>query len=82
MDQTLIDLAKGVRAYLQELRDRDVPYELAEQLVRDWHAARLQALYGGPEQLFSTFTPAARAEEVGQALRRIASRDGTTDTSG
>lgn len=40
------ELAAGASAYLKDLRDRDVPYELAEQLVRDWHRARLQSYYG------------------------------------
>jgi len=43
MNKTLRDLAADTSAYLKELRDHDVPYELTELLVRDWHAARLQA---------------------------------------
>lgn len=43
MNQVFSDLAAGVSAYLQELRGRDIPYELAAQLVRDWHTAQLQA---------------------------------------
>jgi hypothetical protein len=46
MNEILRDLAAGASAYLKELRDRDVPYELAEILVRDWHHARLVSYFG------------------------------------
>jgi hypothetical protein len=55
MNETLRDLAVDASFYLQELRGRDIPYELAEILLRDWHTARLQALYGAVSGTVETF---------------------------
>jgi len=37
-------IAADTAIYLKALREQDMPYELAEQLVRDYHAALLSCL--------------------------------------
>lgn len=63
MDDLVKQLAAGAGAYLQELRGRDVPLDLSYLLVRDWHQARLGALYGGTQQVL-TINPELSPEQT------------------
>jgi hypothetical protein len=69
---TLTNLAKDVAAYYQELRGRDMPAELAEQLTRDYQQARTRALYGEPQITIpdpATLASAVRDELIGVGRR-------------
>lgn len=54
-----------------------MPEELAEQLTRDYHLARLRALYGGSQITYTitTYDPAAQASAVREELIRLGKRN-------
>jgi hypothetical protein len=67
MDDLTKQLAAGASAYLQELPDRDVPYEFAVQLVRDRHQAKLASYFGLAQT--TVITPAPDPAETARAVR-------------